>query len=122
MEDEDHTLSADSDCISDCSENSTEYVEKIVSISQINALNGRNTKFCIIYCYNTTGGALTVCSSYMIALQGVDSQHMYALRKHKIEILDEMDGRFCSNCRDSLYLIFPCNMCPICTQWKKNIE
>jgi len=46
--DEDHALSADSDCISDCNENSPEYIEKIVSISPINALNGRNIKFCII--------------------------------------------------------------------------
>jgi len=46
--DEDHALSADSDCISDCSEDSTEYIEKIVHNSQINALDGRITKFCIL--------------------------------------------------------------------------
>jgi len=71
--DEDHALSTDSDCISDCNENSTEYREKIVSVSEINALNARSTKFCTIYCYYSTGGALAVCLSCMIALQGVDS-------------------------------------------------
>jgi len=80
--DEDYALSADSDCTSDCSENSTEYIEKTVSISQINALNGRNIKFCIIYSYYTMGGALAVCAPCMIALQGVDNQNMYAVRKH----------------------------------------
>lgn len=77
--DEDHALSADSDCISDCSENSIEYIDKIVSVAEINALNGR-TKFCTIYFYYSTGGALAVCPSCMIALQGVDSQNMYAIR------------------------------------------
>jgi len=112
--DEDQALSADSDCISDCSENSTEFREKIVSVAEINALNARSTKFCIIYSYYSTGGALAVCATCMIALQGVDSQMMYAIKKHIIETLDAMDGRFCSNCRDPLYLTFPCNMCPIC--------
>jgi len=43
--DQDHALSADSDSIS---EDSTEYIDKIVHNSQINALDGRDTKFCII--------------------------------------------------------------------------
>jgi len=33
-------LSADSDCISDCSDDLTEISEKIITNSQINALNG----------------------------------------------------------------------------------
>jgi len=39
--DEDHVLSADSDCISNCSEDLTEISEKIVTNSQINALKRR---------------------------------------------------------------------------------
>jgi len=38
--DEDHVLSVDSDCMSDCSEDLTEISEKIGTNSQINALNG----------------------------------------------------------------------------------
>jgi len=85
VDEEDHALSADNDCISDCSSNFTEYINKIVSAAEINALNAHSTKFCIIYFYYSTGGALAVCLSCIIALQGMDSQMMYAVRKHKSE-------------------------------------
>lgn len=62
--DEDQALSADSDCISDCSENSTEFREKIVSVAEINALNVRSTKFCIIYSYYSRGGCFS-CMYYV---------------------------------------------------------
>jgi len=38
--DENHVLSADSDCISDCSDDLTEISRKVVTNSQLNALNG----------------------------------------------------------------------------------
>jgi len=78
--DEDHALFVDSDCISDCSDDLKEISEKIVTNSQINALNG-GTKRCAIYFYYSTGGALAVCASCMIILIGVqfDGQ-MYAIR------------------------------------------
>ncbi|EFN73582.1 hypothetical protein EAG_01900 [Camponotus floridanus] len=66
--DEDHVLSADSDCISDCSENSTEYINKKMSGAEINALK-ELSKFCTIYFYYSADGALAVCPSCMIALQ-----------------------------------------------------
>ena len=113
--DEDHALSDDSDYISDHSEDLTESVDKIVSNSQIITLNGR-TKFCTTYFYYSTSGALALCASCMIVLQDANVGHMYAVRKHVIELHDAVDGRFCSNCRNPLYLIFPCNMCPICTR------
>jgi len=52
--DEDRALSVDSDCVSDCSEDNTEIVYKIISPSEINALNKR-TKQCTIYFYYTDG-------------------------------------------------------------------
>ena len=110
--DEDHALSDDSDYISDRSEDLTDYDDKIVPNSQILALNGR-TKVCAIYFYYSTGGALALCASCMISIQ--DFEHMYAVRKHVIKLYDAVDGRYCANCRDSLYIIFPCNMCPTCT-------
>jgi len=43
-------LSADSDCISDCSDDLIEISQKIVTNSQINASNG-GTKQCAIYIF-----------------------------------------------------------------------
>jgi len=54
--DEDQSLSDDSDCISE------DLTEKIVTMSQINALNG-HTKQYAIYFYYSTGGAFAVCAS-----------------------------------------------------------
>jgi len=50
---EDHPLSDDSDCISDCSVNLTKINTKIIDNSQINTLNGR-TKQCALYFYYST--------------------------------------------------------------------
>jgi len=112
--DEDQALSDDSDCISDCSD-LMEISEKIVANSQINALNGR-TKQCAIYFYYSTGDALTVCASCIISLADVYIGQMYAIQKHVIEYHDAIDGSFCSNCRNPLFFILLCNMCPICIQ------
>jgi hypothetical protein len=102
----------DSDCISDQSEDLTTIDDKILSDSEISALNGR-TKVCAIYFYYTTGGRSILCTSCMINIQ--DNHHRYAIRKHVIELHDALDGRHCSNCSSPVYTIFPCNMCPMCT-------
>jgi len=89
--DEDHVLSADSDCISDCSDDLTEISRKVVTNSQLNALNG-GTKHCAIYFYYSTGGAgtgLAVCASYMIDLVGVELGEMYPTRRHVIDTHDK---------------------------------
>jgi len=53
--DKDRVLqSDDSDCIDDCSEDHTEIINKIISPSEINALNG-HTKQCAIYFYYLDG-------------------------------------------------------------------
>jgi len=114
LSDEEHVLSADSDCVSDCSDNLTEVSRKIVTNAELNALNG-GTKHCAIYFYYSTGGALAVCASCMINLVGVELGEMYPTRRHVIDSHDEIDGRYCSECRNPLFLIFPCNMCPMCT-------
>jgi len=59
--DEDESLSDDSDCISDYSEDFTKINEKIIHNSQISALNG-STKQCAIYIYYSTGNAYVVCA------------------------------------------------------------
>jgi len=108
--DKDHVLSADSDYISNCSDDLTEISRKVVTNSQLNALNG--TKHCAIY-YSMDSA---VCASCMIDLVGVELGEMYPTRRHVIDTHDAIDGRYCSNCRNRLFFIFPCNMCPMCTQ------
>jgi len=88
--DEDHVLSTNSNCISDCSDDLTEISEKMVTTSQINALN-RGTKECAIYFY-------------------------YSTKTIVIDSHDAINDRYCSNCRNPLFFIFPCNTCPICIQ------
>jgi len=106
--DEDHVLSADSDCISDCSDDLMEIIRKVLTNSQLNALNG-GTKHCAIYFYYSTGGALAVCASCMIDLVGVELE-MYPTRRHVIDTYDAIDGRYCLNYKNPLFLIFSCNM------------
>ena len=113
-EEEDRALSEDSNYISDHSDSDdlTIIADKVVDNSQILALSGR-TKVCTIYFYYTTGDSSALCTSCMISIQDFD--HMYAVRKHVIEIHDAVESRCCSNCKNPVYLHFPCNLCPICT-------
>jgi len=113
--DEDGPLSDDSDCISDCSEDFTQFDEKILDSSQINALNG-NTKQCAIYFYYSTGNDYNVCALCINGLRGVHIDFISAIRKHVTNYHDAIEGRYCSNCRNPLFIILPCNMCPTCTQ------
>jgi len=113
--DEDQPLSDDSGYISDCSEDFTKISEKIVDNSQINVLSGR-TKHSAIYFYYSTDGTYAACTSYMIDLRYVRLELISAIQKHITDYHDAIDGKYCSNCRNSLFTIFPCTMCPICTQ------
>ena len=114
--DEDHALSDDSDCISNCSEDHTEVIDKYISPSEVNALN-RLTKQCAIYFYYLVSSDYAVCTSCMIHLSNsIRLDLVYAMRKHVIELYDMINSRYCSECRTPLFQIFPCNMCPICTQ------
>jgi len=113
--DENQPSSDDSGCISDCSEDFTKISEKIVGNSQINALSGR-TKHCAIYFYST-GGTYVACASCMIDLRYVRLELISAIQKHVTDYHDAIDGKYCSNCRNPLFTIFLCNMCPICTQF-----
>lgn len=113
-EDEEHALSDDSNYVSDQSDDLTDYAEKIVTRSELLALNN-NKKHCSIQFYYSTGGALTVCAECMVRLADTDIGIIYAVRKHEIDTLNALNYRFCSNCRQSVCVIMPCNMCPICT-------
>lgn len=110
-----HPLSDDSDYASDCSDDSddAEIINKVVSASELRALNA-NTKHCAIYFYYSTGGALAVCATCMIQLTDVNLGSMHAVVKHEIKAHDALGGRWCSNCRDPLHQIYPSNVCPMC--------
>jgi len=109
--DEDGPLS--DDCISDCSEDFTQFDEKIIDSSQINALNG-NTKQYTIYFYYSTGNDYNMCASCMIDLRGVHIGLLSAIRKYVTNYHDAIEGRYCANCR-KLFLILP-----ICTRLVHN--
>ncbi|KYN10211.1 hypothetical protein ALC57_17664 [Trachymyrmex cornetzi] len=65
-------LSDDTGFASDSSEYDTNRVEKFVPSPEICAINSC-TKHCMIQCYYTTGGALTVCAACMILLADIDA-------------------------------------------------
>jgi len=81
--DEDRTIV--SDCVNDCSEDNTEVVDKIISPSEINALNER-TKQCTIYFYYTDSAKYIVCSLCMIRVGSIRAT--YAIWKHVVEPID----------------------------------
>ena len=113
--DEDSPLSDDSDYNSDQSEISTNKIVKVVSRKQIRALTERS-KVCVMYSYYSTGNDV-VCTSCMINLSDHgDIEVIYSVKRHEIELHAAVNERYCSNCRRALYLIFQCNMCPVCTQ------
>jgi len=106
-------LSDDSGCASDMSEYEIDRVEKFMQPSEIRTLNAR-TKYCVIYNYYTRG-ALTVCTACMIRIDDINDVGMYHVREHEIGSFGRLDGKSCTNCREPLYSIFSCNMCPFCT-------
>ena len=54
-----------------------------------------------------------MCAACMIRLADTDVVGMYLVRKHDIDYIDALDGRSCTNCRVSMYTIFPCNKYPL---------
>lgn len=112
-DDEDISALSEDDSYSDQSEDQNEDTKsKIVYPEEVVALN-ELTKQCAIYYYYTTGGSSILCTSCMTRL--TDIVHMYSIRKHVIKSHAVIDGKYCSECKSSCFLIFSCNMCPICT-------
>jgi len=74
--------------------------------SQINALSGR-TKHCAIYFYYSTDGTYVACASCMIDLRYVRLELISAIPNHVTDYHDAIDGKYCSNCRNPLFTIFP---------------
>ncbi|KAL0130275.1 hypothetical protein PUN28_002111 [Cardiocondyla obscurior] len=112
-DEDDVTLSSDSDYGSDQSEDLEDRVRITLDSSQIRALNGR-TRHCMmsIY-YSTLNGDIAICASCMINLNDTGVS-MHLVRKHEINVYDALCDRSCTNCRLSLFMIIPCQICPIC--------
>ena len=114
VDSDEEPLSDDSGCISDCSENREEAVQRIVYDPELLALN-RRTRFCTLYFYYSTGGAIFMCTPCMMRLHYVSLEYMHAARRHVIDTDDGADGLWCGNCRMELYQTLPQNICPVCT-------
>lgn len=108
--DDDAILSEDS-CY-DTDRSDTEEIVRVLNQAEVNTLNPLK-KMCCIYFYFTSGHA-KFCVSCMVRISGLFSM-LYADIKHDTRLYVLMDGLFCSSCGDPLFLIMPCNLCPVCT-------
>ena len=103
IDSDEEILSNDAGYASDLSER-YRLCRKICAIFRNPCIDGR-TKHCIIHCYYTTSGALSVCAACMIRLADTDITGLYLVRKHDIDYIDALNGRFCTNaeCPHTLY-------------------
>lgn len=89
-------------------------VNKIVLASEIFAQNVQ----CAIYSYYIIGNNYVACADCMprsINQNDEDNDELMSVtRKHVTAPYDALDGKYCSGCRAPVFIIFQCNMCPIC--------
>jgi hypothetical protein len=111
--DEESVLSDDSACISDCSENLVDLVERVVPFSELHALN-LNTRHCLIQFYYYSIEEPGICASCMIRLLGNEMGVLHAVRHHETGFLGALNGQYCSQCAMPMFTYIPCNMCSIC--------
>ena len=116
--DEESVASEDSNYISDdCSEDSEDYidvVEKHLTPAEVRAITARS-KHCGIYFYYTTGGTYSVCAECIMRIADTDFGIMHAFSKHITNAFGRLDGKYCSNCRQPMFVMIPSNLCPVCT-------
>ena len=115
MSDEDDVLSNDTAIDSDIDDDDiVEIKYRDLTQNEVNTLDDLK-KMCCIYFYYT-GTCAKFCAKCMLQLSGLFSR-LRAVRKHVTEQYILIDKHFfCSNCRNPLYQIMPCNLCPICTK------
>lgn len=114
FEDEESIVSEDSDYASDYSSDFADTIEKQLTLAEVRALNLR-TKYCVIHFYYTTGGTFSACAECVIQIADADVNVMYVYRKHFTDAFGMLNGKYCSNCNRPMFIIIPCNMCPVCT-------
>lgn len=113
-EDIDAVLSDDSCYDSDMTEDVVVEKRKVLNQAEINTLNNTRKMCCIQFYY--MGESMKFCTPCIIRIGDLFSR-LRAVREHdtdKYIILDTY-GLSCSSCKNPLYQIMPCNLCPICT-------
>ena len=113
-EDEESVVSEDSNYTSDCSEEFNDTIEKHLTHAEVSVITAR-TRHCAIYFYYTTGGTYSACAECIMQIADTDFNIMHAFRKHITDAFGRLDGKYCSNCRQPMFVLIPCNMCPVCT-------
>jgi len=112
--DEESVLSDDSACISDCSENLEDFVERVIPFSEFHALN-LNTRHCMIqFYYYYSNQEPCICASCMIRMLDNEMGVLHAVRHHETGSLGALNGLYCSHCAMPMFTYIPCNMCSIC--------
>ena len=114
-EDEESMLSDDSQYISDCDDFRETIAEKHLMPEEVRAITGQK-KHCAIYFFYTTGGTYSACAECIMRIADTDFNMMTAFRKHMTDTFDMLDGKYCSNCRQPMFVIIPYDMCPVCAQ------
>lgn len=113
MSDSDAILSEDSCYDSDIDERYIEIKCRVLNRAEINTLDTLK-KMCAIHFYYI-GEHVKFCSVCIVNVGGLFS-HLHAIRKHETDLYIHLDSTFCSNCKNPLFQIIPCNLCPICTK------
>ena len=96
---------------SDRFEDIPDEIFRVLNQAEVNMLNPLK-KMCCIYSYFTPGH-MKFCASCIVRIHGLFSM-LYAVRRHDTYPYILINGLFCSSCGDPLYLISPCNLCPMC--------
>lgn len=113
MSDSDAILSDDSCYDSDMRDVLEEEIYLVLNQAEVNTLNTLK-KMCVIQFYYMDHHA-KFCSSCIVNFSDLFSC-LRAIRKHDTDSYIFLDGSFCSECRNPLFQIMPCNLCPICTK------
>jgi len=113
VDEEIHPLSDDSACDTD-----NDIVEnnhcKTLDLPSLSSIDLR-TRFCATHFYYGDGEGYNVCTSCMMLLRDVFDKPLVKNHKHVIASYESLNGSWCSNCRVATYLIYSCDMCPVCT-------
>ncbi|KMQ87938.1 zinc finger zz-type and ef-hand domain-containing protein [Lasius niger] len=117
-DEEDHIIEypENSDYDSSCSELSIEQRYREISEEELMSLHELR-KMCVIYIFYLSeddGKFRTSCFFRWADL--FSDMRTRAVRRHQISIFGLILGEVCDRCGNPLHQIFPCNLCPICTQ------
>ena len=92
-----------------------EVIHRNLNRAQVSALNP--VKKCAAFNSTTLKVSWKILLIMHCRNKSIDQfSSLCAVRKHDTNISTILGGYSCSECKNLLYQIMPCNMCPICTQ------